>query len=194
MDKVLVHLDRVIAFHAVADEVETRIRDGPSGDINTYLELLNKLKEALDFFIHNNAQSVELGHVGELFEVGLEALSREFLQLLKKHSRPVPVAALHDVASIEDGEGVCCESHVNSLLLLYTHTSSDLPPLDLLPVQVVLDLHVIAEYLVHAPGQGHTDVMNVYSQLRSSTLGRGLNSIKELNQSGQTLLGANVSM
>ncbi len=69
------------------------------------------------------------------------------------------------------------------------------PPTDLplLPVRVVTDLHAIAEYLVHAPGEGHTDVMNIYAQLRSSTLGRGLNSIKEINQGGQNLLGDNVS-
>ena len=36
--------------------------------------------------------------------------------------------------------------------------------------------------------------MNVYSQLRSSTLGRALNSIKEdTQQTGQNLLGANVT-
>ncbi len=65
--------------------------------------------------------------------------------------------------------------------------------MELLPVRVVTDLHAIAEYLVHAPGEGHTDVMNIYAQLRSSTLGRGLNSIKEINQGGQNLLGENVS-
>ena len=71
--------------------------------------------------------------------------------------------------------------------------SPDLPPIDLLPVRVVTDLKAIAEYLIHAPREGHSDVMNVYSQLRSSTLGRGLNSIKEINQGNQSLLGANVS-
>ena len=105
MDKTLTQMDRVIGFHAVADEVETRAREGPSGNITGYLELLNKLKGALDFFTQNNETSVELGHVSELFEVGLEALSREFLQQLKKHSKPVPIATLHDVATAEDSEG-----------------------------------------------------------------------------------------
>ena len=35
---------------------------------------------------------------------------------------------------------------------------SDIPPIDLLPVRVITDLKTIAEYLVHAPGEGHTGV------------------------------------
>ncbi len=101
----MVEMDRMLAFHAVADEVETKIREGPGGDIPGYLDLLNKLKTSLEFFMQYNAHSVELGHVGELFEVGLEALSREFLQLLKKFSKPVPLAILHDIATMEDSEG-----------------------------------------------------------------------------------------
>ncbi len=95
----------MIAFHAVADEVEAKTREGPGGDIPGFLDLLNKLKASLAFFTQHNVHSVELGHVGELFEVGLEALSREFLQLLKKFSKPVPMAMLHDISTGEDSEG-----------------------------------------------------------------------------------------
>lgn len=105
VEKTLSQMERVIGFHNIADEVEARIREGPSGNIDGYLTLLDQLKGALDFFAQNNPESVEMGHVSELFDIGLETLSREFLQLLKKHSKPVPIATLHDVAATEDNEG-----------------------------------------------------------------------------------------
>ena len=46
-----------------------------------------------------------MSHVNELFDCGLDALQKEFLQLLKKHSKPVPVAILNDIAACEDMEG-----------------------------------------------------------------------------------------
>ena len=98
-------MERVIGYHNIADEVETKIREGPSGNVDGYLAHLDQLKTALDFFSQNNPESVEMGHVVELFDSGLEALSREFLQLLKKFSKPVPIATLHDVAASEDSEG-----------------------------------------------------------------------------------------
>ena len=95
----------MIGFYHVSDDVEARIREGPSGDIKTYLELLDRLKDASKFFKQNNPDSMELSHLNELLDSGLEALMREFLQLLKKHSRPVHLATLRDIASCEDTEG-----------------------------------------------------------------------------------------
>jgi len=101
-------MDRVISFHHVADEVEPRIREGPGSNIEGYLKLLDRLRVAWDFFTHNNPGSVELSHVNELFDCGLDALQKEFLQLLKRHSKPVPVAILSDIANCEDMEGTHC--------------------------------------------------------------------------------------
>ena len=99
-------MDRVIGYHHVADEVEPRIREGPpSGSVDSYLKLLERLRVALEFFQHSNPSSVELSHVTELFECGLDALQKEFLALLKRNSKPVPLAVLNDVASCEDVEG-----------------------------------------------------------------------------------------
>ena len=39
MDKALVQVDKVIGYHHVADEVESRIQDGPSGDIEGYIKV-----------------------------------------------------------------------------------------------------------------------------------------------------------
>lgn len=101
----LLELDRVISFYHVSDNVEAKIREGPSGDVKSYLGLLDKLKDASKFFKQNNPESLELTHINELLETGLDALAREFLQLLKKHSRPVHIATLRDIAACEDMEG-----------------------------------------------------------------------------------------
>ena len=62
-------MDRLIGFHHVADEVEAKVQEGPSGDVEGYIKVLDRLKVALDFFHANNPSSVELSHVQELFEV-----------------------------------------------------------------------------------------------------------------------------
>ena len=98
----------MIGFYHVSDDVEAKIREGPSGDIKSYLALLDKLKDASKFFRHNNPESMELSHINELLETGLDALVREFLHLLKKHSRPVHIATLRDIAACEDTEGEGC--------------------------------------------------------------------------------------
>ena len=103
--ETLSELDRVMGFYHVSEDVEARIREGPSGNIKSYLELLDKLKDASKFFRTNNPESMELSHINELLETGLDALVREFLQLLKKHSRPVHIATLRDIAQCEDTEG-----------------------------------------------------------------------------------------
>ena len=103
--ETLSELDRVMGFYHVSEDVEARIREGPSGNIKSYLELLDKLKDASKFFRTNNPESMELSHINELLETGLDALVREFLQLLKKHSRPVHIATLRDIAACDDTEG-----------------------------------------------------------------------------------------
>ena len=105
VDKSLEWMERVIGFYHVGEDVEVKIREGPSGDINSYLTLLNQLKQAMDHFDQYNSESLELVHLSELFYTGMEALIREFRQLLQKHSKPVHVATLHDIAACDDVEG-----------------------------------------------------------------------------------------
>lgn len=105
VDKSLTWMQRVIGFYQVGEDVEVKIREGPSGDINSYLAVLNQLREAMEHFNQFNPESLELVHLNELFENGMEALIREFRQLLQKHSKPVHVATLHDIANCQDVEG-----------------------------------------------------------------------------------------
>ena len=39
MDKTLVQLDKVIGYHHVADDVETKVQNGPSGDVESYIKV-----------------------------------------------------------------------------------------------------------------------------------------------------------
>ena len=106
VDKSLMWMERVIHFYQVGEEVEVKVREGPGSDIQEYLAVLQQLREAMDHFNQFNPESIELEHLSELFFSGREALIREFLQLLKKHSKPVHLATLHDLVN-EDTEGEC---------------------------------------------------------------------------------------
>lgn len=173
MDKTLEWMEKVIGFYHVGEEVEVKIREGPSGDIESYLKLLDQLKQAMDHFNQFNSDSLELVHLTELFYSGMEALIREFRQQLQKHSKPVHIATLHDIAMCEDVE--------------------DMPIITLLPSKVVLELRVIADYLVKAPGDNHTDIMSLYAQIRCNQLGRAMNSLLQTTNQSQSLLPPNVS-
>ena len=100
-------IQRVIGFYQVSEDVEVKIREGPGGDLNTYLAVLDQLRNAMEHFNQFNPNSMELHSLNDLFFSGMEALIREFRQLLQKHSKPVHVATLHDIAVCEDLEGTC---------------------------------------------------------------------------------------
>ena len=106
VEKSLEWIDRVVHFYQVGEEVEVKIRDGPGGCIEDYLQVMQKVWMAMEHFHQFNPDSLELEHLSELFYSGREALVREFLLLLKKHSKPVHVATLHDIAVCEDADGM----------------------------------------------------------------------------------------
>ncbi|CAI8016816.1 Exocyst complex component 7 [Geodia barretti] len=170
VDKSLVQLDKVIGYHHVADDVETKIQVGPGGDVESYIKVLERLKMALVFFHSNNPASVELTRLHDYFDQGLDTLQRDFMNLMKNSSRPVALPLLNDIAACEDIE--------------------DLPPLEHLPARTISELRATAEYLISQSGGAmvggnvqNKDILLVYSQLRSNQLGRSLNTFKEANSS-----------
>ncbi|XP_062508793.1 exocyst complex component 7-like [Corticium candelabrum] len=154
--KAMKSLDHVIELFHVASSVEAQIREGPSGDVDGYLKQMARVTSALEFFSENNPHSVELATLTSLSELGRDMLSKEFRNLLNRHSKPVPVATLMDMLMTPD---------------------EDLPPLEHLPGNVMQDLSSIARWLA---GPGHsTDFMNIYAQIRSSQVSRSLQGLKE---------------
>ena len=95
----------MIGFYQVGEDVEVKIREGPSGELDVYLALLEQLREAMEHFNQFNSSSMELENLNDLFFSGMEALIREFRQLLQKHSKPVHIATLQDIVACEDAEG-----------------------------------------------------------------------------------------
>ena len=104
VENSLSELDRIIGFHHMADDIDVRIREGPSGSIEAYLKLLEKLESALTFFDTNNPSSIELPRLNAQYDEGMENLTKEFLNLLKRDSKPVPIQVLNDISS-ESPEG-----------------------------------------------------------------------------------------
>ncbi len=90
IDRTLGALDDVIAFYNVSKEVEETVRGGPEArgvGLEGFLAAMSRLKGALDYFERNNPQSIELENVRTLYELGGDALSREFSETVKKYGR-----------------------------------------------------------------------------------------------------------
>ncbi|XP_017861311.1 PREDICTED: exocyst complex component 7 [Drosophila arizonae] len=96
-------LENVLSHYDVSQEVCQLIHQGPiEGSIGTFLDALAKLRAAMDYFLHNNSQSVELENVTSLFNNGCEGLNQHYSMLLKKHSAPLKPVELLDLIYIED--------------------------------------------------------------------------------------------
>lgn len=65
VEKTLMELDRVIMYHDVCPRVESIILGRPNGsdDLNEFLDAMERLHEAQNYFENNNPQSVELENV-----------------------------------------------------------------------------------------------------------------------------------
>lgn len=96
-------LESVLSHYDVSQEVCQLIHQGPiEGNISVFLDALAKLRAAMDYFLHNNSQSVELENVTSLFNTGCEGLNQHYSMLLKKHSAPLKPVELLDLIYIED--------------------------------------------------------------------------------------------
>jgi len=96
-------LESVLSHYDVSQEVCQLIHQGPvEGNISVFLDALAKLRDANDYFRHNNSQSVELENVTSLFNTGCEGLNQHYSMLLKKHSAPLKPVELLDLIYIED--------------------------------------------------------------------------------------------
>nr|XP_006812104.1 PREDICTED: exocyst complex component 7-like [Saccoglossus kowalevskii] len=100
VEKTLSSFDHVINYYDVAREVEGTIREGPSGNIQKYIECMARVEDAVAFFKENNPSSPELHTAMSLFETGKEGLEREFRTLLTRHSKPVPPVSILDMNAL----------------------------------------------------------------------------------------------
>lgn len=171
IDKTLEELDHVISYYNVSKDVEAIIREGPNGTtLQTFLEAMAKLKDALEYFSTNNPGSIELENVRSLNSAGGNALSREFSELLKKYSRAVTPMEL--INSLSANDSVADE--------ISRASSDDLGSINHFPEEVQNSLILISEWLCN---NDKGEYMNVYASIRGNLMKKSLEQLRDHQRS-----------
>ena len=165
IDLTLDSLDHVIAFYNVSKEVEAAVvREGPN-NLQVFLQAMSRLKGALDYFEKNNPQSIELENVKSLYQTGGNALSREFSELVKKHSKPIaPIDLLNWI--VDDNDNV---QHF--------------------PEDVQTALIQMAEWLNL---NDHDEFMHIYATVRGSVAKKSLDNLRDHQKSSSNNSNKNI--
>ncbi|XP_068769258.1 exocyst complex component 7 isoform X13 [Struthio camelus] len=160
VEKTLSCLDHVISYYHVAKDTEKIIKEGPTGRLEEYLNCMDKIQKAVEYFQDNNPDSPELNRVKSLFERGKESLESEFRSLMTRHTKPVPPILILDLISGEDE----------------METQEEMS-LEHLPESVLHDIIRISGWLVE--NGRNQDFMTVYFQIRSIQLDRSIKGLKD---------------
>ncbi|XP_074745156.1 exocyst complex component 7 isoform X4 [Strix uralensis] len=160
VEKTLSCLDHVISYYHVAKDTEKIIKEGPTGRLEEYLNCMDKIQKAVEYFQDNNPDSPELNRVKSLFERGKESLESEFRSLMTRHSKPVPPILILDLISGDDE----------------METQEEMS-LEHLPESVLHDIIRISGWLVE--NGRNQDFMTVYFQIRSVQLDRSIKGLKD---------------
>jgi len=168
VDKTLVLLDEVLNFHNVSNTLKSIIETGPAGNLSEYLESMEKMDEAVQFFLKNNPESMELSILKSLNDTAKENLEKEFRLLLTRNSRPVPVVTIQDI--LNNTQETASDD---------TTSVSDVPMeehIQHFSERVMNELKQIADWLTE--NRKGTDYMSIYSQVRATILQQSLNGVK----------------
>ncbi|NXW09083.1 EXOC7 protein, partial [Fregetta grallaria] len=160
VEKTLSCLDHVISYYHVAKDTEKIIKEGPTGRLEEYLNCMDKIQKAVEYFQDNNPDSPELNRVKSLFERGKESLESEFRSLMTRHTKPVPPILILDLISGDDE----------------METQEEMS-LEHLPESVLHDIIRISSWLVE--NGRNQDFMTVYFQIRSVQLDRSIKGLKD---------------
>ncbi|XP_014807874.1 PREDICTED: exocyst complex component 7 isoform X13 [Calidris pugnax] len=160
VEKTLSCLDHVISYYHVAKDTEKIIKEGPTGRLEEYLNCMDKIQKAVEYFQDNNPDSPELNRVKSLFERGKESLESEFRSLMTRHTKPVPPILILDLISGDD-----------------EMESQEEMSLEHLPESVLHDIIRISGWLVE--NGRNQDFMTVYFQIRSVQLDRSIKGLKD---------------
>ncbi|NWR82456.1 EXOC7 protein, partial [Furnarius figulus] len=160
VEKTLSCLDHVISYYHVAKDTEKIIKEGPTGRLEEYLNCMDKIQKAVEYFQDNNPDSPELNRVKSLFERGKESLESEFRSLMTRHTKPVAPILILDLISGDDE----------------METQEEMS-LEHLPESVLHDIIRISGWLVE--NGRNQDFMTVYFQIRSVQLDRSIKGLKD---------------
>lgn len=136
-----------------------------SENIDVFLDALNKLKRAKDYFLSTNQGSVELENVTHLFNSGCEAMNTYFKQQIRRHSSPIKPIDLIDLIYIEDDTSTSTNDE-------FSGSSS----IRMLPQETRKELKVIVEWLDE---NLRREYMSIYSEERSEIIYRSLIMLKD---------------
>ncbi|XP_047519587.1 exocyst complex component 7 isoform X1 [Pieris napi] len=110
MERTVKSLEHVINYYMVSRELADLIQNGPHTStteaLNIYLEALDKLAEAQNYFNKNNPQSVELENINQLYNTGVLKLESSFEELLSRNTRPLSPTTLMDMIALEEDSSV----------------------------------------------------------------------------------------
>ncbi|XP_059678800.1 exocyst complex component 7-like [Gavia stellata] len=90
VEKTLSCLDHVISYSHVAKDTEKIIKEGPTGRLEEYLNCMDKIQKAVEYFQDNNPDSPELNRMKSLFERGKLQLDDTTHQAGPTHPHPGP--------------------------------------------------------------------------------------------------------
>ncbi|CAL4062478.1 unnamed protein product, partial [Meganyctiphanes norvegica] len=160
----------LLGFFFIIGQVEGLVRERPGAmGVPSYLEAMDRLALACQYFEKNNPQSVELENVTTLFEAGTDSLSTEFREELKKYQRPVdPVITMSLIEEDDLNEDT-------------------LGGVELVPPSVREDLRSIAAWL---DKHNKSDRLTVYAKLRADALTQSLQALRDQQRSGSIERGS----
>ncbi len=184
IDRTLEALDHVIAFHNVSKEVESTVRGGPEAvSLEEFLQAMSRLKGALDYFERNNPQSIELENVRTLHGLGGDALSREFSEVIKRHSKPVPPVDILNSLSEEEattGPNSGNSKSVDKVSNKSSGNDDDFASIQHFAEEVQTGLIAVAEWLNL---NDRDEFMNVYASVRGQVMRKSLDQLRDYQRS-----------
>lgn len=169
LDTVIKKLDGVLQHYSCSHDVFNVIQLGPDNDnIDTFLEALNKLKRAKEYFLSTGTGTVELENVTHLYNNGCDALNQYCKQLIRRHSSPMKPVDLIDLIYMEedtsDDQSQYSASSIRQL-----------------PQETRKELKIIIDWLDE---NLRREYMTIYSDERSDIIYRSLIMLKDHQKSG----------
>lgn len=180
--RTLKRLDSVIKYYSVTSEVEAIIVAGPSNRLDRYMECLDRLKEAINYFEHNNPDSPEGDNVLSLYKRGGDAVEREFKQILLRYSMPIAPIALLDMINDDVSEqqldstnsGTSNASSTSSVQVTNKRAPPDIPQ------ETIEKLKIMCEWLCT---NRDDDFFAGYVEPRSELVSKSLESLQNYQKS-----------
>lgn len=174
--KTLERLDHVIQYYEVVNDVNDIIQVGPTGQLETYMQSLKRLKMAIQYFSQNNPDSPEYQNVKLLFKYGCEAVEKEFKLTLQRYSLPIAPITLQDIVDDDGSEQL---DSTNSAETADTSGSFRRHQPDV-PNDKIEDLRMMCDWLCYNCNE---ELINMYADIRSDYILKSLKSLQEFRKS-----------